>query len=587
MPDPPSVRSRADRRLPRGRDHRPGAEVVAPRPATALLCGARRDRSRLRAAGAARSGVLACGAILGATPMRPMRRRTRSSPPGASCRACARSDRFDPWLRRILVERVPDAAPAGPKPLAARADPDRAGALGRRSPLRLAIEALDLLERAFERIDPDDRVLVALHILERRSLAEMADALRMPATTAKVRLHEAREALHRAMGFGMITPDRTEELVLEMLERRASAPPPWLVDETIRAGRRVSQRRTAKAGPVASSGHRRRRSGRGHRRPLSAASRSAPASLGTTVASSPQPSATSDSSPRRRRSATEVAVRSPTAPPTPAATVRRRRLAAGRFDCRRHDRWRRAPGSQCAGGRRRTPKRLRPLLADRHRMLVRRRPGDCGRLRVVPGADRREPDRLAGWVAAGDDGVPWIRAGKPRCPAELGRAALSAARRSTCCSVFGTVRCRLLFTASATMTVRAAISERIGWAARGRRDGSSARRYIDLGEMRGDAAWRNRSDLHTGCGRLTRASRPRNWAPGRRAHGHPIVRRSRREACRVRRTTVRSRSSRGRLCSPAGFFRSSRRSSRAGRSMSRSRSLRQTYAPRTQALTRR
>ena len=71
-------------------------------------------------------------------------------------------------------------------------DPRAADTLGR-------VEALDLLELAFEQLDPEDRAMVVLHHLEDRPLAEIAESLHMPVGTVKWRLHEARQELQRAL----------------------------------------------------------------------------------------------------------------------------------------------------------------------------------------------------------------------------------------------------------------------------------------------------------------------------------------------------------------------------------------------------
>lgn len=55
------------------------------------------------------------------------------------------------------------------------------------------------LERAFERLDADDRALLVLHHLDGRPLADLAAVLDIPIGTAKSRLHHARAALERAL----------------------------------------------------------------------------------------------------------------------------------------------------------------------------------------------------------------------------------------------------------------------------------------------------------------------------------------------------------------------------------------------------
>jgi RNA polymerase sigma-70 factor (ECF subfamily) len=58
---------------------------------------------------------------------------------------------------------------------------------------------LDRLTRAFERLDADQRTVIALHYLEGRSVAEIADLLGISVATAKWRLHIARGALATAL----------------------------------------------------------------------------------------------------------------------------------------------------------------------------------------------------------------------------------------------------------------------------------------------------------------------------------------------------------------------------------------------------
>lgn len=55
------------------------------------------------------------------------------------------------------------------------------------------------LERAFERLDPDERTILVLHHLEARPLREIAELLAIPEGTVKSRLHTARAALERAL----------------------------------------------------------------------------------------------------------------------------------------------------------------------------------------------------------------------------------------------------------------------------------------------------------------------------------------------------------------------------------------------------
>jgi RNA polymerase sigma factor (sigma-70 family) len=55
------------------------------------------------------------------------------------------------------------------------------------------------LSAAFERLNADQRMILILHHLHRRGVAELAGELRIPVGTVKWRLHAARQALERAM----------------------------------------------------------------------------------------------------------------------------------------------------------------------------------------------------------------------------------------------------------------------------------------------------------------------------------------------------------------------------------------------------
>lgn len=57
----------------------------------------------------------------------------------------------------------------------------------------------DAIARAFARLDPDRRAILALHYVDHRSVADIAGALGIPEGTAKWRLHAARNDLARAI----------------------------------------------------------------------------------------------------------------------------------------------------------------------------------------------------------------------------------------------------------------------------------------------------------------------------------------------------------------------------------------------------
>jgi RNA polymerase sigma-70 factor (ECF subfamily) len=105
---------------------------------------------------------------------------------------------FDAWLRRILVnacraqmrvrKRVREIR------LDATVDPAAPG-----PGLSEQLGATDMLARAFDRLDGDKRALLVLHYLDHASVAEIAASLGIPTGTVKWRLHDAREALQRAL----------------------------------------------------------------------------------------------------------------------------------------------------------------------------------------------------------------------------------------------------------------------------------------------------------------------------------------------------------------------------------------------------
>jgi RNA polymerase sigma-70 factor, ECF subfamily len=57
----------------------------------------------------------------------------------------------------------------------------------------------EAIQRAFERLGPDDRSLLALHYVEERPLADIGRQLRLPVGTVKWRLFNARRALNAAL----------------------------------------------------------------------------------------------------------------------------------------------------------------------------------------------------------------------------------------------------------------------------------------------------------------------------------------------------------------------------------------------------
>ena len=112
-------------------------------------------------------------------------------------------DRFEAWFHRILVNECRMQLRRRSRAREVSLDlvevSGSMDALPPPPPLADRVEAIDLIERAFEGLDPDDRSMVVLHHLEGRPLAEIADIVHLPVGTVKWRLHEARKTLQRAL----------------------------------------------------------------------------------------------------------------------------------------------------------------------------------------------------------------------------------------------------------------------------------------------------------------------------------------------------------------------------------------------------
>lgn len=126
-------------------------------------------------------------------------------------------ERFDAWAGRILVNACRHALKRRVRVRVReiRLSPERVegpsfGDEGRLSqPVAAGFAAVaaraesmgddDALNRAFERLDAEQRALLVLHHLEQRPLTEIAALLGIPVGTAKSRLFTARRALEAAL----------------------------------------------------------------------------------------------------------------------------------------------------------------------------------------------------------------------------------------------------------------------------------------------------------------------------------------------------------------------------------------------------
>lgn len=115
---------------------------------------------------------------------------------------------FDGWLNRIVANaalmarrhrvrlREVSVQPAHPGDGSPQPEPPQD------SRARTEMDELvdnDAIARAFDRLRPQDRMILVLHHVEERPVAEIARSLGIPVGTAKWRLHAARSALEKAM----------------------------------------------------------------------------------------------------------------------------------------------------------------------------------------------------------------------------------------------------------------------------------------------------------------------------------------------------------------------------------------------------
>jgi RNA polymerase sigma-70 factor (ECF subfamily) len=115
---------------------------------------------------------------------------------------------FDGWLNRIVANaalmarrhrlrlREVSVAPVHPGDMPHEPEPP--------PDLRARTEFDDVVDndaigRGFDRIRPQDRMILVLHHVEERPVAEIAKSLGIPVGTVKSRLHAARGALEKAM----------------------------------------------------------------------------------------------------------------------------------------------------------------------------------------------------------------------------------------------------------------------------------------------------------------------------------------------------------------------------------------------------
>jgi RNA polymerase sigma-70 factor (ECF subfamily) len=110
------------------------------------------------------------------------------------------ADRFEPWLRRILVNRSRNALRArGRRPTVSLSEPGPADHLAGPVDFRDAADARQALDGAFTTLSADQRTVIALHYGADLSIREAADSMGVAAGTAKSRLNSALRRLRAAV----------------------------------------------------------------------------------------------------------------------------------------------------------------------------------------------------------------------------------------------------------------------------------------------------------------------------------------------------------------------------------------------------
>lgn len=112
--------------------------------------------------------------------------------------------RFDPWLAQIVVNACRGLLRSQNRRRVREIEVhDRAHEIDEvRAPALDAPDAIadaEAVQRAFLRLDPGARALIALHYVEQRPLAEIAGILGIPVGTVKWRLFRARRVLDSAL----------------------------------------------------------------------------------------------------------------------------------------------------------------------------------------------------------------------------------------------------------------------------------------------------------------------------------------------------------------------------------------------------
>lgn len=112
------------------------------------------------------------------------------------------ADRFEAWFGRILVNGCRDRLRSRRRRPVAElpaAEIGRRSATGGAGDFRDAVHARDAMNRAFETLEPDERIVLALRFWHDLTVEAIAERVGIPAGTVKSRLHHATGRLRAAM----------------------------------------------------------------------------------------------------------------------------------------------------------------------------------------------------------------------------------------------------------------------------------------------------------------------------------------------------------------------------------------------------
>ncbi len=114
-------------------------------------------------------------------------------------------DRFDAWLRRLLVRACYRAAERNRRHAAVELNTDLAGSPSGDPQGQTVVR--DQLERGFRRLSPEHRAVIVLHHYLGLSLVDAADTLGIPLGTMQSRLSRATQVMRAALEADDRTPD--------------------------------------------------------------------------------------------------------------------------------------------------------------------------------------------------------------------------------------------------------------------------------------------------------------------------------------------------------------------------------------------